>query len=448
MTAPSQTIQTGAKAYRWQRNIDTRTDRIMLAGYASVAVFVLGFGFWAATAPIAGATIAPGVVAAAGQNVMIQHLEGGVVRSIRVREGDRVSRGQALIVLDPTMARSQLNRVLKQWVAQKAEISRLEAERDGLESIVLSSDLGAYSGASEYSDVFGEQNKEFQARLARYGAEQGILKQRVAALQDAIVGLKAQKKAAENQLVIVNEETERKKDLLQKGLTNRSEYTNLLRSTAELVGQAGSLEAQIASSATQTVEARQQIERLTTSRVEDAVTELNKARAEVADLEEQINAARSVLDRTTIRAPVDGIIVRSLYNSEGSVIRAGEIAMELLPTTNELIIEARIKPEDIDSIRVGQDANMMFTALNARTTPKVSGKVFYISADRLMAPNTGLPYFTVRLKMANKLPPQVKPEQIYPGMPVETFISTGERTFLAYLTKPLVDSFQRAFRER
>lgn len=448
MTVRSQTIQTGANAYRWQRDVDIRTDRITLAGYGSVAVFLLGFGFWAATAPIAGATIAPGVVAAAGQNVMIQHLEGGVVSSIKVREGDRVSRGQALIVLDPTVAQSQLNRVLKQWVAQKADIARLEAERDGLEKIVLSSDLGAYSDASEYSDVFGEQNKEFQARLARYAAEQGILKQRVMALQDAIVGLRAQKKAAENQIAIVSGETERKKDLLEKGLTNRSEYTDLLRSTAELVGQAGSLEAQIASSATQTVEARQQIERLTTSRVEDAVTELNKARAQVADLEEQINAGRSVLDRTTIRAPVDGIIVRSLYNFQGSVIRAGEVVMELLPTTNEFIVEARIKPEDIDSIRVGQDANMMFTALNARTTPKVPGKVFYISADRLITPSTGLPYFTVRLKMANKLPRQIKPEQIYPGMPVETFISTGERTFLAYLTKPLVDSFQRAFRER
>ncbi|AZO70878.1 MAG: HlyD family type I secretion periplasmic adaptor subunit [Mesorhizobium sp.] len=446
MTVPSQAI--GGRTYRWQRNVDTRTDRITLAGYASVSVFLLGFGIWGAMAPIAGATIAPGVVAAAGQNVMIQHLEGGVVSSIKAREGDRVIRGQALIVLDPTVAQSQLNRVLKQWVAQKAEIARLEAERDGLENIVLPRDLGAYSGAPEFSDVFAEQTKEFQARLARYAAEQEILSQRVAALREAVAGLRAQKDAAESQLAIVNAETERKKGLLEKGLTNRSEYTDLLRSTAELAGQAGSLEAQIASLATQTVEARQQIERLTTSRVEDAVTELNKALAEVADLEEQINAAQSVLARTTIRAPVDGIIVRSLYNSEGSVIRPGEVAMELLPTTNELIIEAKIKPEDIDSIRVGQGANMMLTALNARTTPKVSGEVFYVSADRLITPSTGQPYYTVRLKMADKLPPQVKPEQIYPGMPVETFISTGERTFLSYLTKPLVDSFQRAFRER
>ncbi|WP_457154307.1 HlyD family type I secretion periplasmic adaptor subunit [Mesorhizobium sp. P5_C1] len=435
------------KFYRWQDDINIRTEKITFLGGTAVAAFLFAFGLWAAMAPLAGATIAPGVVAAAGQNVMIQHLEGGVIHKIRFKEGDRVRRGQALIQLDPTLAQAQLNRVLKQWIVERAEMARLEAERDGLTAIVLPRGVGSYAGTSEFSDVFKEQNKEFQARLARHNAEQEILKQRVTALQDSIVGLEAQKKAAIDQLAIVNEEANRKKGLLAKGLTKRSEYSDLLRSVAELVGQTGSLEAQIASSVTQTVEARQQIERLTTSRVEDAVAELNKARAQVADLEEQIHATRSVLERTTIRAPVDGIIVRSVYNSEGSVMRAGEVAMELLPTTDDLIVEAQIKPQDIDSIRIGQDANMMFTALDARSTPKVPGKVFYISADRLITPNTGQPYYTVRLKMADKLPPQVKPEQVYPGMPVETFISTGERTFLVYLSKPLMDSFQRAFRE-
>lgn len=437
-----------AHMYRWQDNINTRTKRVILLGGICVAAFLFAFGFWAATAPLAGATIAPGVVAAAGQNVMIQHLEGGVVSEIRFKEGDRVRRGQALIVLDPTLAQAQLNRALKQWVAEKAKIARLEAERDGLTSIVLPADLGRYGTASGLRDVFAEQNKEFHARLARYTAEQKILNQRVTALQDSAVGLRAQKKAAEDQLKIVNEEAERKKGLLEKGLTNRTEYSDLLRSVAELVGQVGFLEAQIASSVTQTAEARQQIEKTTSGRVEEAVTELTKARTQAADLKEQINAARSVLERTTVRAPVDGIIVRSVYNSEGSVIRPGEVAMELLPTTGELIVEAKIKPQDIDSIRVGQEANMMFTALNARSTPKVMGKVFYISADRITAPNTDQSYYTVRLKMADQLPPQVKPEQIYPGMPVESFISTGERTFLAYLTKPLTDSFQRAFKEK
>ncbi|BCH07960.1 HlyD family type I secretion periplasmic adaptor subunit [Mesorhizobium sp. 131-3-5] len=448
MTGPSQTLPVVARAYHWQENVDTRTGRVSLAGFLSVAVFLLGFGYWAATAPIGGATIAPGVVAAAGQNVMIQHLDGGIITSIRVREGDRVSKGQALITLDTTLAQAQLNRVLKQWVAQSAEVARLDAERDGSKEIDLPDELRPYSTDPSYSGFIVEQKKEFEARFARYTADREILKQKVAALQDAIVGMQARKAAVEKQLAIVNEETERKKTLLDKGLTNRSEYTDLLRSTADLVGQAAAMEAQIASFLSQIEEDRQQIERLTTARVEDAVTDLNKARAEVADLEEQINAARSVLDRTTIRTPVDGIVVHSVYNSVGSVIRAGESAMELLPTMEQFIVEAKIKPEDVDSIRVGQDASMMFTALNARTTPKVSGRVFYISADRLVTPNTGQPYYTVRIRMAEHLPAQIKPEQIYPGMPVETFISTGERTFLSYLTKPLVDSFQRAFRER
>jgi len=443
----SELMQSMAQTYRWQQRIDTSTGKITLIGGAAVAVFLLAFGFWASTAPLAGATIASGVVAAAGQNVMIQHLEGGVIKEIKAKEGDRVRRGQALIELDPTLAQAQLNRVLKQWVAERSEMTRLEAERDGLATIAIPKDLTKYAESPEFKAVFAEQEKEFRARLARYTAEHKILMKRLDALQDSIVGLKAQKAATEDQLAIVNKEADRKKALLDKGLTSRSEYSDLLRSAAQLVGQAGSLEAQIASSITQTAEARQEIERLTTSRVENAVTELNKARAQVADLEEQINAARAVLERTTIRAPVDGIIVRSVYNSRGSVIRPGETAMEILPTTRDLIVEAKIRPQDIDSIRVGQQAEMMFTALNARSTPKVSGKVFYVSADRLTAPSTGQPYYTVRLRMADKLPPQIEPERVYPGMPVETFISTGERTFLAYLVKPLMDSFQRAFRE-
>ena len=222
------------------------TGLVSLVGFLSVGVFLLGFGYWAATAPIGGATIAPGVVAAAGQNVMIQHLDGGIITSIRVREGDRVSKGQALITLDTTLAQAQLNRVLKQWVAQRAEVARLDAERDSAKEVDLPDELRPYSMDPNYRGFIVEQTKEFQARFARYMADQEILKQRVSALQEAIVGMRARKDAVEKQLAIVNEETERKKALLDKGLTNRSEYTDLLRSTADLVGQAAAMAAQIA----------------------------------------------------------------------------------------------------------------------------------------------------------------------------------------------------------
>ncbi|NGO52223.1 HlyD family type I secretion periplasmic adaptor subunit [Allomesorhizobium camelthorni] len=435
------------KTIDWRKRVATRTGRIAAAGYLTIVAFVGGFGFWAATAPLAGAAIAPGIVAAAGQNINIQHLEGGIIHEIRIREGERVRAGEPVIVLDSTVAEAQLNRLVKQMVALQAKGWRLEAERDGEENFSMPDSFSAPGNKMEHLAIVSEQQKEFAARLARYRAELEILAQRVAALKEAIEGLNAQKKAGGDQLAIVREEVNRKKELLEQGLTNRSEYTALLRSEAELIGQVGALQSQIASSATQIVEARQQTERLTTTRVEQAVGELNTVRASIADLEEQVRAAQSVLERTVIRAPADGIIVKTAYTAPGSVIRAGEPMIQMLPTTRELIIEAQVRPQDIDLLRVGQEASMLFSALNARTTPQVPGTVFYISADRLIDETNGLPYYTARLKITENLPPEISADQIYPGMPVETFIRTGERTFIEYLIQPLADSFARAFRE-
>lgn len=440
-------MQNEAESFRWHKKIPTQTGKIAIAGYSTIAALIGGFGVWAATVPIAGAAIAPGVVAAAGKNIMIQHLEGGVIRKIHFREGDRVRKGDPLFVIDATAAKTQVNRLVKQSIAQRAKAARLEAERDGLSEIDMPADLERPSGGLDVQDVIAQQRKEFEARLARYHAEQEILRQRIETLKESVTGFRAQKKATEEQLTIVREEAERKKQLLEKGLTNRSEYTELLRTSASLVGQAGAIESQIAGTATQLAEAGQQIERLTTSRVEDAVGELNTVRSSLADLEEQINAAQSILQRTIAKAPTDGIVVRSLYNIEEGVIRPGEVVMELLPTTDQMIIEARVSSQDIDSIRLGQEAQMMFSALNARITPQVRGKVIYVSADRVVDEKTGASFYTTRLTIDEKLPTEIKPEQVYPGMPVETFIGTGDRTFLVYLLRPFLDSFSKAFRE-
>ncbi len=435
------------RPFRWTQSVDTGTGWISWFGYLFMIVCLGGFSFWAATAPLSGAAIASGYVAAAGQNVMIQHLEGGIIKTIHVREGDPVKAGQSLLTLDSTAAEAQLNRLLKQLAALRAKSMRLEAERDLRDKLVIPADIVRSSRGATFSDVVTEQQVEFDARYARYVAEREILKQRIAALDEAITGLDVQKKASSDQLTIVREEIERKKELLENGLTNRSEYTNLLRAEAELIGQVGSLQSQIASSSTQIIETRQQIERLTTSRVEEAVAELNTERATIADIEEQANAAKSVVERTVIRAPADGIVVRSVHNSVSSVIRAGEPFMEILPTSNLLVIEARVSPIDIDNLYIGQEARLLFSALNARITPQVPGTVTYISADRLIDQATGQPYYTARLKITDDLPPELSRDQIYPGMPVETYIATGDRTFFEYLVRPLLDSFGRAFRE-
>lgn len=432
---------------RWQDRIHTRTWHIGLFGYLVIAAFIAGFGWWAATAPIAGAVIAPGVVAAAGQNIVVQHLEGGIIRDILVREGEAVTTGQTLVILDRTAAETQLNRLINQLIALETKAARLTAERDGAEAIALPDGFSAKVHGVDYSAALEEQSKEFVARLARYTAEKTILQQRVAALEEAKIGLIARKDAANSQLAIVQDEVARKKELLDQGLTERSDYTELLRAEAALVGELGQVQSDGSSVEIQIIEAHQQIERATTARVEDAVTELNTVRASISDVEEQIIESESVVKRTTIVAPTDGIVLKLIYNTPGSVVGTGQPVLELLPTTSELIIEAQVAPGDIDALRIGQEANLRFVALNARRTPEVLGTVFYISADRLTDTNSGQSYYTVRLRITDDLPPEITSGQIYPGMPVESLISTGERTFAEYLIRPILDSFSRAFRE-
>ncbi|WP_296742684.1 HlyD family type I secretion periplasmic adaptor subunit [Mesorhizobium sp.] len=426
-----------------------RTDfrRVAFAGYAATALLVGGFGYWAASAPLAGAVITQGTISATGGNILIQHAEGGIVQQLLVHEGDRVREGQDLIVLDKTAAQAELNRLARQSIALEASALRLEAERDGLDRLAPVTEAAPAAFQHDFEMLIGEQQKEFDARLARFRSEQSILAQRVAMQRESLQGLNAQKLAIQQQADVVKKELDIKSSLLDRGLTNRSEYSQLLRSEADLVGQAGTLEADFASVKTQIIEAEDQTERLTTQRVEDALTKLDDVRTKLADIGEQTRAAEAVLERTTIRAPADGIVVSSTYNSKGSVIGPGEKIMEILPTASGLIVDAKLRPGDIDRVRVGQPARLRLSALNMRLTPEVPATVTQISADRLFDPATHEPYFRARLKIADALPPEVKAGQLYPGTPVEAFIGTGDRTFLEYLARPLLDSFARAFRE-
>ncbi|MEZ2329718.1 HlyD family type I secretion periplasmic adaptor subunit [Mesorhizobium sp. RCC_202] len=427
-----------------------RTDfrRTALAGYAAVALFIGGFGTWAASAPLAGAVVTQGTIAATGGNILIQHREGGIIDRLLVREGDRVRQGQDLVLLDRTAAEADLNRLTRQSMALKASAARLEAERDGLATLAPVAEAPPAAFQRDFEKLLLEQRKEFDARLARFHSEQSILAQRVAMHRESVKGLAAQKRAIDEQADIVKKELTIKTDLLDRGLTNRSEYSQLLRSQADLVGQAGALEANVAATNTQIVEAEAQAERATTQRVEEALTKLDDVRTNLADIGEQIRAAEAVLKRTTITAPTDGIVVSSTYNAKGSVIGPGEKIMEILPTASGLVVDARLRPRDVDAVHIGQPAKLRLSALNMRLTPEVPATVSEISADRLIDATTHEPYFRAKLKIADALPPGVKAEQLYPGTPVEAFISTGDRTFFEYLVRPMMDSFARAFRER
>lgn len=435
------------KKANWTADVPTGTRLYTVSGLVLGVLFLGSFGAWASLAPIAGAAVAPGVVAAAGQNLSIQHLEGGIVMAIAVAEGERVTAGQPLIELDPTLATAQRDRLKNQLIGLEARAARLSAERDGADELIFDAALVQKARTSAVTDLLDEQHREFSARLSRHRQEQEIMVQRVKALREQAEGMTAQKIALEKQIAVVREEESRKGELLGKGLTNRSEYTALVRAGADLVGQLGQVVSSILASNTQIAQAEQEAARLETQRVETAVTQLNDVRASISDMTEQLRASESVLSRAVIRSPADGVIVAKSINTIGSVVKPGETLIEILPSAAALIVEVRLSPNNIDSIRPGLGARLRFSSLNARTTPTADATVSYVSADRLIDEQNRESYYTARLKLDEPLPPGLSAESITPGMPVEAYINTGERSFFDYLTQPITDSFARAFRE-
>ena len=327
-----------------------------------------------------------------------------------------------------------------------ARLTRLSAERDAAETMSFSDQLLDQAKSLGMQNVLEEQRKEFLTRKLSLESEARILVQRISAQRDALEGFRAQKTALNEQIKVVSEEVDRKKELLDKGLTNRSEYTQLLRSEADLVGRLGTITSEIARANNQIIEAQEQIERQRTATAEAAIQELNEVRVELADATERLISARDILQRMVVRAPAAGLIIDIIKNSPGSVVSPGEDLAFILPTSSELLVAARLNLADIDSVRPGQSALLRLSALNLRRTPEVPGEVIFVSPDRLIDQATQEPYYEARLRIL-ELPVEVTADQIYPGMPVDALISTEERTFADYIVRPILDSMSLAFRE-
>ena len=434
-------------AAEWAKSVKVGTRSLTLAWLSTTTIFLGGFSAWAAYAPLDGATVAQGIVAAAGQNQMIQHLEGGIIRQALVSEGQSVTAGDILFELDPAAPIAQCNRLRKQTIFLSAQAARLAAELGDAPTLTFAPQLVADAAAGGAETTLSQQASEFGTRLALFRQDERIMRQRVEALAEQVTGLASQQASLSDQLGIVGDELARKKDLLAAGLIGRSEYAALLRSQAELTGQSGQVQSSRLAARIQIVEAEAQFARLRAQRIQTAAAELNEVQSKLLDTAEQLAAAEAVLARTKVRAPSDGIVIRMPHTTPGSVVRPGEVLLELLPTGKELMVTARVQPSDIDAIWVGQNASLRFNTVNTRSTPTVDGSVAYVSADRLVDEVTHLPYYTARLKLAEALPAGMTADQIHPGMAVEAYINTGQRTFFEYLAKPLLDSFNRAFRE-
>lgn len=442
---------------QWHRDVPRSNRKLLAWGLGVLAVLGFGFGAWAAYAPLEGAVVTSGSFVVTGQNKHIQHLEGGIIEAVLVREGDIVEKGQVLLRLNETAARTRLTRLSVRRARLIAVRARLEAEIDGSPEIAFPQELLRARANPDLADVVSRQKVEIAARRTTLAIEQDVLSKEIAGLRESIRGFEAQVKSAEARLDLFKEEMKDKAALLERQLARRTDVLAIQRAEAALVGELGELSGRIADARERISRAEQQIVSLHSAAVQKAVEELRQTETELDDITEQLRDAEDVVNRIEVRAPVEGAVVKLNHNTPGGVIAPGSIILELLPMNEDLLIEARISPREITHVHNGQSAMVRLSALNQRLTPMIPGTVTFLSPDSITegtdpnAPNAAGrsgPSFVVRVQLdgqsSRELVPDFRPT---PGMPADLFIKTEERTFFDYIMRPVFDSFARAFRE-
>lgn len=448
--------RSGSNINQWHRGVPKSLRWPAVMGLTVLFVCGLGFGVWAGFAPIKGAVVASGSFVATGQNKQIQHLEGGIVRSVLVREGDIVEADAPLLRLDDTAARATLRRLELRRYRLIAMRARLEAQIRGSGALAMPREFARHADDDEVLHIFERQKIELAAHQAKLATDRAVLEKEIAGVHESISGYQAQVKSTREQLRLFGEELKAKRKLLKRQLIRKSEILGLQRAKAQLLGQLGELLGRIADAKERIARAEQQIAQIHSNAVERGVKELRETEGELDDIREQIRAAKDVVERAEVRAPVRGIVVKLNYHTRGGVVTPGAVLLELLPLNDELIIEARIDPSDVTNVAKGQAALVRLSALNQRITPMIKGRVSYLSADTVgevtgagsQAQARGASYI-VRVRL-DKEDARQKADGFRPtpGMPADVFIQTGERTFLEYLMRPVVDSFSRAFKEQ
>lgn len=428
---------------------DTRTHTTF--GFVFLAVLLVGFGYWAGVAPIAGAIVASGAFVASGQNKTIQHLEGGVIRDILVNEGDIVTPGEVLVRLDETAAKAELRRLVLRSSRMAAIEARLQAEMTEAKEIAFPTSLTTDVKDEDMVVILANQQATFKARQNTLNSDLAVLNDGIVALDEKIKGTLQQRLSVVQQIALVEEELQAKTWLLQGGEIRKSEVLALERARASAEGELGRLDGDIGDAKERIARTREQMIGARSTAIKTAAEQLNDMHAEQNDTRERIRSAKAVLDRIEITAPVRGIVVKLRYHSAGGVIEPGKSIMEIVPLGDDLLIEARVRPQDISNLKVGQEASVRLTALSQRVTPMALGRVVYVSADALPDDKRGqyssADQYVARIKLDAPTSDGLKAFAPSPGMPAEVYIKTSERTFFQYITKPIRDSMSRAFRE-
>lgn len=420
----------------------------VLVGLVMVAALLLGLGGWGALAPIAGAVVASGRVEVESQRQIIQHLDGGVVEALFVKEGDVVQAGQPLLQFDGASLRSELAMAEAQYTEVLARSGRLEAERDGLASVAFRPELTA-RGAQDatVAALMQGQRSLFAARAETLQGQREQLGERIAQIESQLLGLDAQVAALARQQVLIGQEVAGKRSLLDRGLAQASAVMALDREAARLEGERGALIAQAAEARGRIVETRLEILSLDAQRREEATTELRDLGVQELQLAEKRAALTERIARLALKAPVGGVVYGLAVPGPQAVVRAAETVGYVVPLDRPLVVAARIAPRDIDTVHPAQEAKLRFTSFSSRTTPELRGHVTLVSADAFEDAQTGQGYFRAEVAIDPDELRRLGDVQVLPGMQVEVMLSTGSRTALSYLLKPVSDYFSRAFRE-
>jgi HlyD family type I secretion membrane fusion protein len=415
-------------------------------GLLAAAAFALGFGGWSVYAPLASATLAPGMVSPDGYRKTVQHLEGGIIRTIHVRESDKVAAGDPLITLDDTAARSQEAEIRERYLHVLAIEARLEAEQSKADQISFPPDLLA-TDTPDLQEIMESQRHLFLSRRSSLDNRIAILEARVLQLGEQNAGLEQVIAAERAQLSYVDEEIATAEALFAEGLERRPKILGLQRTRAEIQASQAMNRARIAENAEAIGEAKLQLIALTEQRSEEVAEELANIRRVISELRAQMPSREDILERTVIRAPISGTVMNLKATTEGGVIRPSEAIAEIVPANADLVINARVQPNDIDRIVPGMSARVILTAYNQRNLPIMHGRLQSVSADVLLDERTGLSYFLAKIEVDHDelvLNPEIR---LLPGMSAEVMLLQGDRSAFDYFLAPILDSRRRSFLE-
>ena len=420
----------------------------LIVGLVVVTLLTCGIGGWASTAQISGALIAPGSIVVDSNVKKVQHPTGGVVGEVRARDGDRVKAGDVVVRLDDTVTKASLAIVTKGLDGLLARRARLLAEQDGAERITFPPELMESFANTDVRSLIGNETKLFQVRSSGRVGQKAQLKERIAQLKEEIGGLEAQENAKSREIELIQKELVGVRDLFAKNLVQISRLTVLERDAARLDGDRAQFIAQKAQAKGKITEIELQIIQIDKDLSSEVSKEMREINDKIGEFVERKVTAEDQLRRIDIRAPQDGMVLQSTVHTVGGVITAGDAIMLIVPESDNLSVEAKVNPQDIDQLRIGQKTLLRLSAFNQRTTPELNGTVSRISPDTTTDQRTGQSYYTIRVSLPPEEVAKLGDVKLIPGMPVEAFVQTGERTMISYLAKPFSDQLMRAFREK